>query len=656
MKIEKARMASHYQIGENVDKILDIFPNVITEIVSDDGSIKRAIDFDVLRQELSENIVEGTQERFQMIWPDKKKSILCANSSVNFCLRPTEFKNSLSNTKNTYIIGDNLDVLKVLRESYLHYFDVIYIDPPYNTGNNLIYKNDFHTSSKDYLLSSNQLDENNNLMIKNLESNGRFHTDWLNMIYPRLKVAKDLLAEDGVIILTIDDYEVEKVTMVMNEIFGEYNHLATIVIKNTPSGRSTVTGVSISHEYALFYGSTGRSSLGRLPRNEKQIARYKEKDNNGYFEWVNFRKHGGYKEDAPTMYYPIFIKKDLSSFRVPKIKWNEADKEYILQEQPEYDEIISYPIDENGRPRRWKWSLERALSCANDMCVRPDRDGVPAVYIKSRMNDEGMLPLTVWDDKKYSSTEYGTNLLKRLLGGNYFDYPKSLYAVVDCLRIGSEKKDAKVLDFFSGSSTTAHAVFELNKEDGGSRQFMMVQYPELIDQESDAYKAGYKTICDIAIDRIHRAGNLIRKESGILESDADVGFRIFKLDSSNMTDVYYNPKAMTQNLLEATVDNIKPDRTPLDLLFQVMLECGALLSSNVEERTINNKKVYVVENNYLVACFDDEVDNNTAEEIAKMHPVYACFKGSSFSNDSANINVEQIFKTYSPNTEKVKVI
>ena len=215
MKIEKARMASHYQIGENVDKILDIFPNVITEIVSDDGSIKRAIDFDVLRQELSENIVEGTQERFQMIWPDKKKSILCANSSVNFCLRPTEFKNSLSNTKNTYIIGDNLDVLKVLRESYLHYFDVIYIDPPYNTGNNLIYKNDFHTSSKDYLLSSNQLDENNNLMIKNLESNGRFHTDWLNMIYPRLKVAKDLLAEDGVIILTIDDYEVEKVTMVM---------------------------------------------------------------------------------------------------------------------------------------------------------------------------------------------------------------------------------------------------------------------------------------------------------------------------------------------------------------------------------------------------------------------------------------------------------
>ena len=483
------------------------------------------------------------------------------------------------------------------------------------------------------------------------------------MIYTRLKLAKQLLKEEGVIVLTIDDCEIETVTMVMNEIFGEDNHIATIIIKNNPSGRSTVSGVSISHEYALFYSSGPFVKMGRLQRNKKQLLRYKEKDEIGQFEWVNFRKHGGYKEDAPTMYYPIYIKKDYSGFRIPKMKWDEKSKEYIILEEADKTEIVSYPIDENGRHRRWKWSL-----------VRKDRGGNPAVYIKSRMKDEGMLPLTVWDDTKYSSTEYGTNYLVELMGNRYFDYPKSIYSVIDCLKVANSHTNSIIIDFFSGSATTAHAVMQLNAEDGGNRKFIMVQIPEETNEKSEAYKAGYKNICEIGKERIRRAGQKIKEEyqtaNGFeqLEIDSahymdevteagkeniknlDIGFRVLKCDSSNMKDVYYNPSDYTPDLFSLLTDNIKEDRTPEDLLFQVMLDLGVLLSSKIEETTIAGKKVFNVADRFLIACFDDNITDETITAIAKMEPYYFVMRDSSMASDSVATNFEQIFATYSPST------
>lgn len=397
---------------------------------------------------------------------------------------------------NFLIEGDNLASLKLLEKTHKGRIDLIYIDPPYNTGaKNWIYDNDY------------------------VDSNDLFrHSKWLSFMKNRLKSAYNLLSCDGIIIVTIDDYEVDTLTLLMDELFGEEHRLATIIIKNNPSGRSTVSGVSISHEYALFYCKNDNVKLGRLPRNEAQIARYKETDSNGRFEWVNFRKHGGYKEDAPSMYYPIYVKKDGSSFRIPKLLWNERIKEYSILEESETDELVSLPIDEEGRQRRWKWGLDRALTQQSDMSVRLDRNKVPAIYIKARMKEEGMLPLTVWDSKEYSSTEYGANLLSKIMGGKKFDYPKSLYAVIDCLKVGNAKKDTIILDFFAGSGTTGHAVMKLNAEDGGNRKFILCTNNE-------------NNICrDVTYERIKR---VIEKE------DYKASLKYFKVDYLPISDKLY---------------------------------------------------------------------------------------------------------------------
>jgi adenine-specific DNA-methyltransferase len=654
--MEKLKLHTTDMAERNVELLGQMFPNCLTETINADGKLVRAIDFDKLRQELACEVVEGAEERYQFTWPDKRAAIRLANAPINKTLRPCREESvDFDNTKNIYIEGDNLEVLKFLRESYLGKIDVIYIDPPYNTGRNLIYKNDFAADIDSYLQNSGQFDELGNRLVLNTESNGRFHTDWLNMIYTRLKVAKDLLSNNGIIVLTIDDCEIETITMVMNEIFGECNHLATFIIKNNPSGRSTVTGASISHEYALCYGANTSVSLGRLPRNDKQIARYKESDEIGAYEWVNFRKHGGYKEDAPTMYYPIYIKKDCSSFRIPKMKWNNSTDEYDVLESIFEDEFVSYPIDEAGRPRRWKWSLERALKEQKDMCVRLDRDKIPAVYIKSRMKDEGMLPLTVWDDRLYSSTEYGTNFLTDLMGARYFDYPKSIYAVIDSLRIANCHRDSTVLDFFSGSATTAHAVMQLNAEDGGNRKFIMVQLPEKTDEESEAYKAGYKNICEIGKERIRRAGRKIKEDNASKEGieRLDVGFRVLKLDESNMADVYYTPAdtpIQTTLAFDALVDNIREGRTAEDLLFQVLPECNLPLSSKIEIREIHGKKVFVVEDGYLMACFDKDINEAVITAIAKEKPYYFVMCDRSIATDNVADNFDQIFNAYSKET------
>lgn len=637
----------------NVEKIAEMFPNVMTEAQDEQGNLVRKIDFERLKQELSSNIIDG-DESYDFTWVGKKQAMIEANKPINKTLRPCR-EDSLNweNTENLYIEGDNLEVLKLLQESYLNKVKMIYIDPPYNTGNNLIYRNNFYTDLQDYNEDSGCFDEEGNRLFLNTRSNGRFHSDWCSMIYSRLKLARSLLCETGIIALTIDDSEIYNVTSIMNEVFGEENHLATIVIKNNPSGRSTVSGASIAHEYALFYGKTSSVTLGRLKRNDKQIARYKESDDKGAFEWVNFRKHGGYKEDAPTMYYPIYINKDCSDFRIPHMEWDDQTKDYKIFDKIGDNEIISYPIDENGKARRWKWGLERALQNKTEMCVRLDKDKKPAIYIKSRMKDEGMLPLTVWDDTKYSSTEYGTNYLTALMEKRYFDYPKSIYAVMDCLRLSGSNNRGVFLDFFSGSATTAHAVMQLNAEDGGKRKFIMVQLPEVCDEKSEAYKAGYKNICEIGKERIRRAGKKIVEETG--KTDLDIGFRVFKLDESNMKEVYYKPDDYNQSMLEKMTSNIKEERTPEDLLYACMLDWGLELSLPHSVEKIDGFDVHIVNDGDLIACFDEKISEDAIKQIADKKPLRVVFRDSSFANDAARVNVGEIFKLKSPNTT-VKVI
>lgn len=629
----------------NLDALYQIAPSCFTEAADPKtGKIKRVVNFDVLRQLLGDDTVEDATEAYEFNWVGKQEARAEVLRPINKTLRPVkEDSVDWDNTQNLYIEGDNLEVLKLLQKSYLGKVKMIYIDPPYNTGKNLIYKNDFSVSEKEFLLKSGVIDEYNNRLVTNTQANGRFHSDWCSMIYSRLLVCRSMLTKGGIICLTIDDSEIENVTAIMNEVFGEVNHLATIVVKNNPSGRSTTKGASISHEYALFYGADEDTTLGRLPRNDAQIARYKEKDEIGAFEWVNFRKHGGYKEDAPSMYYPIYVKKDCSSFRIPKLEWNDVQKDYKVLELPESDEIITLPIDEQGRPRRWKWGLDRALSSKSEMMAKKDRSGEPTVYIKARMNDEGMLPLTVWDDKQYSSTEYGANLLKKMFNASYFDYPKSLYAVIDSLKIGNLDKESIVLDFFSGSATTAHATMQLNAEDGGNRKYICVQIPEKTDSDSEAYKAGYITICDIAKERIRRAGKKIKEEYPDAK-DLDTGFRVFRIDESNFENVERTPKDYNQDQLDLFLNNVKSDRTDLDLLFGCMLDWGVKLSLPMSSEEVDGKMIYTVNDGDLVACFADKVTDKVVKAMADKQPLRVIFRDSCFEQDADKINIYETFK------------
>ena len=646
--MDKLKMQTTNIVDENIKKIEELFPNCLTETLDENGRPQIAIDFDQLRQELSKNIVEGPEERYQFSWPDKRNAIRLANAPTTDTLRPCREKSvNFDNTKNLYIEGDNLQVLKLLRQEYLGKIDVVYIDPPYNTGRNLIYKNDYSTDTSEYMDNSGQYDDYGNQLVTNPESNGRFHSDWLNMIYSRVRVSKDLLKDTGIFVLTIDDCEIQTVTMLLNEIFGIDNHLGTIVVKNNPSGRSTTNGVSISHEYALFYRKNSSISLGRLPRSEKQIGRYKEVDDIGRFEWVNFRAR--YSTVSPKMAYPIFIKKDGSDFRIPKLSWIEESKEYKIDETIQSDEFVSLPIDEDGNMRSWKWSIQTVeTNKATEMKVRKDSKGEYAVYAKSRINEEGMLPLTVWDDTKYSSTEYGTNFLTNLMGKRYFDYPKSIFAVIDSLKVANAHRSSLILDFFSGSATTAHAAMLLNAEDSGRRQFIMVQVPEPTSEESEAYKAGLKTICDIGMERIRKAGKKIKDDSPLTTQGLDVGFRVLKLDSSNMKNVYYTPKEF--NELDLFEDNIKEDRSEEDLLFQIMIELGIELSAKIEKTSIAGKTVWSVNGGYLMACFDEGVNESTIKEVAQQKPFYFVMRDSSLATDNVADNFEQIWSEYSNDT------
>ena len=652
--MDKLNMQTTNIVDENIKRIGELFPNCLTERLNDEGKPEVAIDFDQLRQELSKDIVEGAEERYQFTWPDKRNAIRLANAPTTDTLRRCREESvDFDNTQNLYIEGDNLQVLKLLRENYLGKVKMIYIDPPYNTGRNLIYKNNFISSYEDYMTNSGETDEIGNLLFVNSDANGRFHTDWLNMIYPRLKVSKDLLAQDGIIVLTIDDCEIETVTMIMNEVFGSENHLATVVIKNNPSGRSTVKGFSINHEYALFYSKSDSATLGRMKHSDEQVSRYKEKDNTGFYEWENFRKNGTDSDrmDRPKQYYPIVLNTQSNKLKVPDMHWDDRNKEYCIDEVISANEIVLLPKSGDGIEKVWKYGIDRTKSIIDDILVKK-QNGRYELYRKKYLNDEGSLPRTWWDKPDYSARDNGTRTLTNIFGPvKLFDFPKAPEAVKDSIIASNVQGDDIVLDFFSGSATTAHAVMMLNAEDSGRRRFIMVQLPEPSMKDSEAYKAGYKNICEIGKERIRRAGKKIKEESPLTTQDLDTGFRVLKLDSSNMQDVYYTPAEFDEQKLFD--DNIKPDRLGNDgedLLFQTMIELGIELSAKIEKRSIAGKAVWSVSDGYLMACFDEEVNETTITEIARQQPYYFVMRDSSLANDQVADNFEQIFKHYSKDT------
>ena len=644
--MNKLKMHTPNQANKNYEKLAAMFPNAVTETIDETtGEVVRAIDKDVLMQEISCRVVDDREERYQFTWPDKKKAVLLANSPINMTLRPCREESvDFDNTENLYIEGDNLDVLKLLQETYLGKVKMIYIDPPYNTGNDFVYNDDFAESADEYLDKSGQFDEEGNRLVQNTESNGRFHTDWLNMIYPRLKVARDLLSDDGVIFVSIDDNEVENMKKICNDIFGEKNFVAIINWKGR-GGRQDSKYYAAVHEYILCYSkSKANFAAGEEIKNNDIYPKF-DKEKNRFYKTQLLRKWGSNsrREDRPNLFYPITAPDGTPVYPF-----------YTERDGRHSSNFVKF----DGCWRHGASTMQKNIEDGKVEFVK-NSNGDWIAYEKIFAPAEGeekTQKYTTWIEE----TNDGTKKVKEIFGSAVFDYPKSTTLIGRFLKMGGVEDGDIILDFFSGSATTAHAVMQLNAEDGGHRKFIMVQLPEKTDEKSEAYKAGYKNICEIGKERIRRAGkqivsaggghSLLRDGQSEEAAPLDIGFRVLKLDSSNMKDVYYNPADFQPSLLDSLADNIKEDRTPEDLLFQVMLDLGILLSSKIEENTVSGKKVFSVEDDYLIACFDENVTEETVTAIAKKKPYYFVMRDSSMANDSVAANFEQIFAAYSPDT------
>lgn len=643
--MEKLEMHTADLAKENYEKLAALFPNAVTETVDEEGHVVRAIDKDVLMQEINTQVVDDGQERYQFTWPDKRKTIMLANQPIAKTLRLDREK-SVSrdgtqggdiDSENIYIEGDNLDALKILRETYLGKVKMIYIDPPYNTGNDFIYEDDFSQSSADYSDNSGQTDEEGNRLVQNSESNGRFHTDWLNMLYPRLKIAKDLLTFDGVIFISIDDNEAVNLKKICDEIFGESNFVAQLAVQLNPRGRNLDIFVARTFEYVLVYAKNYMepSTISGVEKEGRMVDEYNKEDYKGKYRQIGLRNRNQSfnPQTRPNLYYPLYV--DPRTKRVSIVK-----KDNYVEEV--------WPDAPDGTKTCWTW-MSKKVDEENDLIEAEKTGNEWRIYRKDYLVKDGKVATTLvkslWTENTINN-DYGKKSIKDLFGSNVMSFPKAPDLIKRMEKIGT-KSDSIVLDFFSGSATTAHSLFELNSEDHGQRKFIMVQLPEVLEEKSLGYKAGYKTICDIGEERIRRAGKKIKDETG---ADIDYGFRCFKVDSSNMKDVYYKPADMKQNQMDLFADNIKEDRTPEDLLIQVMIDLGVLLSSKIEEVEIAGKKVFSVQDGYLIACFDENVTEEVVTAIAKQHPYYAVFRDSSMADDSVAANFEQIFMTYSPQT------
>ena len=625
--MDKLKMHTVDLAEENYRKLAALFPDAVTETVDKDGRVVRAIDKDVLMQEINTTVVDDGQQRYRFTWPDKNKAILLANEPTTKTLRLEREKsvgrdgtNGGVDSENIYIEGDNLDALKILRETYLGKVKMIYIDPPYNTGNDFIYEDDFSQKTADYVGNSGQTDEEGNRLVQNTESNGRFHTDWLNMMYPRLKIAKDLLSEDGEFFISLDDKELENLKKICNEIFGNRNFVECLVWKKraTPPNDKNIGRI---HEFVIIYAKDiDKIKLGLLPRDNKSISRYSNPDNDPRGPWVasDLSANGKGGRIVESCIYPIFNPHNGKDF---------------------------YPSE----GRCWLFNKEKMNAWIQEGRVS-FRNGTGAPFLKRYLSEvrQGLTLPTIMTEFGYSQTSAAEE--DKLFGKKgIFEYAKPTTLINPLVRVGAPQQNCIIIDFFSGSSTTAHAIFQLNSEDNKYRKFILVQIPELTDEKSAAYKAGYKTICDIGEERIRRAGKKIKEETG---ADIDYGFRCFKVDSGNMEDVYYSPNDLKQEEVSLFSENVKPDRTEEDLLFQVMLDLGILLSSKIEEKVIAGKKVFSVADGYLMACFDKDVTEETVTAIAKEHPFYAVFRDGGMNSDSVIANFEQIFETYSPETQR----
>lgn len=668
--MEKLKMHSLNKVDDNIAKIGQLFPNSLTERKNENGEVEYAIDFDVLRQELSSVIVEGNEERYQFTWPDKKQSILLANAPIAKTLRPcTEESVDFDSTENLYIEGDNLDVLKLLQETYLGKVKMIYIDPPYNTGNDFVYEDDFAQSTDEYLANSGQYDEEGNRLVQNSESNGRFHTDWLNMIYPRLKIAKDLLSDDGVIFISIDDNENDNLKKVCNEVFGSNFFVAQFPWRKRTAKSDVPFGISQDYEWLLCYA-------------KPEFWACLEGKDRKYFE----------TQDLPNRLWRIH---DMTTQRSAA----ERPNSYFTMINPKTGD--EYPCNMNSTWRVTKDTFEKYYS--EKRIVFPgDYDflNITKPVLRYFKDDDekkagemfGYVAVSTNLPPEVGMSQDGTKDFGSLFENKLFSFPKPIELLKHFIRISTNFcKDAIILDFFSGSATSAHAVMQLNAEDSGNRKFIMVQLPEItydgkkekykdengedkeryvidektgfpeINKHSEALNAGYWSIPQIGKERIRRAGKKIledqkAKDKSLFDGETpklDIGFRVLKLDSTNMKDVYYNPSEYTPELFSSITDNIKEDRTPEDLLFQVMLELGVLLSSKIEKTLMNGKTVFNVDEGYLIACFDADINDATVKAIAQQRPYYAVFRDSSMATDSVSTNVEQIFATYSPDTQRV---
>ena len=632
--MDKLRMQSSNGVEDNITKIAQLFPDCVTETVDErSGQPKHLIDFEKLKQNLSDSVMSERAERYQFTWPDKSKAILLANSPINATLRPCrEDSVDFDNTQNLYIEGDNLDVLKCLKETYLHKVKMIYIDPPYNTGNDFVYEDDFAQSSEEYLANSGQFDEQGNRMFTNAESNGRFHTDWLNMIYPRLKVARDLLTDDGVIFISIDDNEVENLRKVCDEVFGEQNFVDCLHWKKKKQPSFLAKHTAKVMEYVIVYAKNTfkleKLSVEKVSDSNKKVININNKISSRIFkpgvrvkseEQTGIIKAGVYTGRSMDVEYKndIYYENGRTTNEVEVVsKFSDS--------QSNIDTFIQKDL----------------LYITKNFLLRRDV-GEEAAEKRKSITD---LLLNDYGDNQESDKEF-----LELFDKKYFDYTKPIKLIYNLVK-SNFTEEGIILDFFSGSATTAHAVMQLNSEDGGNRKFIMVQLPEKTEEKSEAFKAGYKNICEIGKERIRRATKKIKEESPLTTQDLDTGFRVLKLDSTNMQDIYYSPKDISQADLFSQVDNVKPDRTGEDLLFQVMLELGATLDSKIETTTVAGKTIYNVAEGYLMACFDPDVTDDVVKSIAQMQPAYAVLRDTSMKDDSTATNFEQIFKTYSPDT------
>ena len=644
---ERLEMQSADGAQLNLDALYQIAPSCFTEAADPNtGKIKRMVNFDTLRQLLGDDAVEDAPEAYEFNWVGKQAARAEVLRPINKTLRPVkEDSVDWDTTQNLYIEGDNLEVLKLLQKSYLGKVKMIYIDPPYNTGNDFVYHDDFARSQAEEDLFAGNVDEQGNRFIKNTDSNGRYHSDWCSMIYSRLMVARSLLTDDGAIFISIDDNEQENLKRICDEIFGEANYIGKIAVVNNLKGRNDKKDIATCHEYLCIYGKT-EFAAGGMPLTEEQKLKFDKRDEKGNpYQLRDLRKRGrpDRREDRPNMFFPIY--------------YNVERKECSLEPQAGWIEIL--PLRGDGSDGRWRWGKDRVKQNLSILEPRyshiSGRWGIEhRVYLNPTLNpvcnedDEEELEERVSKSKSFwmggdLSSDVGRRQLKELFENAYFDYPKSIGFIINTLYMGAEQ-DSIILDFFSGSATTAHAVMQLNAEDGGNRKFILVQLPEETTEDSEAYKAGYKNICEIGKERIRRAGKKIKEENPLTTQDLDTGFRVFRVDSSNYEEVEHAPKNWNQQELDLFLNNIKSDRTDLDLLFGCMLDWGVQLSLPMTTEEVDSKKIYTVNEGDLVACFADKVTDNVVRAMAEKQPLRVIFRDSCFERDADKINIYETFK------------